>query len=267
MEFFDTHMHLDDSKFDLDREDVIKKMWNTGVTKCINMGCDIESSKKALEIAETHKFIYAACGLHPEDIPQTEGELWKTIFEIKELVLQNQKVVAIGEIGLDYYWRKDNKELQKEAFEKQIEIANQLNLPISIHTRDSIDDTISILRKIKIKKSGVLHCCPFNPELVKQGLNAGLYIGFGGTCTFKNSRNAQKIVEMVPLEKMLIETDAPYLAPEPVRGTRNDSSNLKYVVQKLAEFKNIEPEQIAKITYQNAEKLFLGTQSKNNILI
>ena len=262
MEFFDTHMHLDDSKFDLDREEVINKIWNAGVTKCINMGCDVESSKKAINIAEKHSFIYAACGLHPEDIPQTEEELWKTISEIKELALKNEKIVAIGEIGLDYYWRQDNKDLQKKAFEKQIELANELQLPVSIHTRDSIDDTISIIRKIKIERSGVLHCCPFNPELVKQGLNAGLYIGFGGTCTFKNSKNAPKIVEIVPLDKILIETDAPYLAPEPLRGTRNDSSNLKYVVQKLAEFKNITPEEMAKITFKNAQNLFLGTEEK-----
>ncbi len=262
MEFFDTHMHLDDSKFDLDREEVINKIWNAGVTKCINMGCDVESSKKAINIAEKHSFIYAACGLHPEDIPQTEEDLWKTISEIKELALKNEKIVAIGEIGLDYYWRQDNKDLQKKAFEKQIELANELQLPVSIHTRDSIDDTISIIRKIKIERSGVLHCCPFNPELVKQGLNAGLYIGFGGTCTFKNSKNAPKIVEIVPLDKILIETDAPYLAPEPLRGTRNDSSNLKYVVKKLAEFKNITPEEMAKITFENAQNLFYGTKKE-----
>ena len=262
MEFFDTHMHLDDNKFDLDREEVINKIWNAGVTKCINMGCDVESSKKAINIAEKHSFIYAACGLHPEDIPQTEEDLWKTISEIKELALKNEKIVAIGEIGLDYYWRQDNKDLQKKAFEKQIELANELQLPVSIHTRDSIDDTISIIRKIKIERSGVLHCCPFNPELVKQGLNAGLYIGFGGTCTFKNSKNAPKIVEIVPLDKILIETDAPYLAPEPLRGTRNDSSNLKYVVKKLAEFKNITPEEMAKITFENAQNLFYGTKKE-----
>lgn len=263
MEFFDTHMHLDDSKFDLDREEVIQKIWNAGVTKGINMGCNLETSQKAIEIAQKHQFIYAACGLHPEDIPQTEEELWKTIAKIKELVIQNKKVVAIGEIGLDYYWNQNNKELQKIAFKKQIELANYLKLPVSIHTRDSIDDTIAILRNNPIEKSGVLHCCPFNAELVKQGLKAGLWIGFGGTCTFKNSKNAQKIVEMVPLSKMLIETDAPYLAPEPVRGTRNDSANLLYVVQKLAEFKGLEPEQMAKITYENAQKLFLGTEEKN----
>ena len=153
--------------------------------------------------------------------------------------------------------REDNKELQKYAFIKQIELANKLKLPISIHSRDAIDDTIQIIRKYKLEKSGVLHCCPFNPELVRQGLDAGLYIAFGGTCTFKSSKNAAKIVEMVPYDKMLIETDAPYLAPEPVRGTRNDSSNLKYVVEKLAEFKGVKPEFIAKVTYENAVKLFL----------
>lgn len=258
MEFFDTHLHLDDSKFDIDREEVINKMSKSGVTKCINMGCDVESSKKAIDIAKTHNFIYAGCGLHPEDIPQSEEELWKTISEIKELILKNEKVVAVGEIGLDYYWKQDNKDLQIKAFVKQIELANELKLPISIHTRDAIDDTISIIRKMKIEKSGVLHCCPFNLELVKQGLNVGLYIGFGGTCTFKNSKNAKKIVEMVPFDRMVIETDSPYLAPEPVRGTRNDSSNLKYVVEKLAEFKNTTPEKIAEITYQNATKLFFA---------
>lgn len=258
MEYFETHIHLDDERFDEDREDVISKMKNEGVTACINMGCDVQTSKKAIKIANTHKFIYASCGIHPENIPQKEEELWKDIEELEQLVLQNEKIVAIGEIGLDYYWKQDNKELQKKAFIKQIELANKLKLPVSIHTRDAIDDTIEIIRKNKIEKSAVLHCCPFNSELVKQGLEAGFYIAFGGTSTFKSSKNAPKIVQMVPIERMLIETDAPYLAPEPVRGTRNDSSNLKYIVQKLAEFKEVNPEEIAKNTYKNAERLFLN---------
>ena len=257
MEYFDSHMHLDDEKFDNDREETIKKIYSAGVTKCVCIGTNVETTKKAIQIANLNFFIYASSGLHPEDIPQNEDELWKELEEIKKLAIENKKVVAIGEIGLDYYWRQDNKELQKKAFTKQIEIANELNLPISIHTRDSIDDTIGIIRKIKIKSSGVLHCCPFNIELVKHGLDAGLYIAFGGTCTFKNSKNAENIVKMVPMENLLIETDSPYLSPEPVRGTRNDSSNLKYIVQKIAEFKNVEPEFIAKKTYENAEKLFL----------
>lgn len=261
MEYFDTHMHLDDEKFDEDRNQVIQKIWNAGVTKCIDIGCDIKSSKKAIELANKNDFIYASCGIHPENLPnqnpQKMDELWKELEIIKELAIKNTKVVAIGEIGLDYHWVQTNKETQKIIFKKQIELANELNLPISIHTRDAIDDTIKIIKENKIQKSGVLHCCPFNPELVRHGLEAGLYIAFGGTSTFKSSKNASKIVQMVPIQKMLIETDAPYLAPEPVRGTRNDSSNLKYVVQKLAEFKNITSEQMAKITYQNAEKLFI----------
>ena len=238
MEYFDTHSHYDDDKFNEDREEVIEKIFNAGVTKCINMGCDIESSQKAIEIANNNDFIYAAVGLHPEEIPQSAEELWKTILQIKDLAVQNKKVVAIGEIGLDYYWNKGNKELQKHAFINQIELANELKLPVSIHTRDAIDDMISIIRNYKIENSGVLHCCPFNRELVKHGLENGLYIGFGGTSTFKNSKNAKEIVNMVPDDRILIETDSPYLSPEPKRGTRNDSSNLQFIVEKLAEYKN-----------------------------
>ena len=256
MEFFDTHAHYDDEKFESDREEVLNKIYNVGVTKCINMGCDVNSSKEAIEIANSHEFIYCGVGLHPEEIPQTEEKLWKTITQIKDLATKNKKVVAIGEIGLDYYWKQDNKELQKVAFIKQIELANELKLPVSIHTRDAIDDMIAIIRKYKIEKSGALHCCPFNRELVRHGLENGLYIGFGGTSTFKSSKNAKEIVNMVPNDRILIETDSPYLSPEPKRGTRNDSSNLKYVVEKLAEYKELEPEEIAKITYENAKKLF-----------
>lgn len=262
-EFFDTHMHIDDEKFDEDRDKIIKKIWNAGVTRAIDVGCDIKTSEKAIQIAKENDFIYAICGLHPQNVLETIEKTKKEIYKIKDLILNSQKVVAIGEIGLDYYWKNDNKEIQKEAFEEQIELANKLKLPISIHTRDAIEDTISILKNIKIENSGVLHCCPFNEFLVKQGLESGLYIAFGGTCTFKNSKNAEKIVKMVPLNKMLIETDAPYLAPEPIRGTRNDSSNLKYIVEKLAEFKNITVEEMAKITYENAMKLFLSKEEKN----
>lgn len=256
MEYFDTHAHYDDEQFKEDREEVLNKIFNAGVTKCINMGCDIKSSKTAVEIANNHDYIYSAVGLHPEEIPQNEEEMLKTISQIKELATKNKKVVAIGEIGLDYYWRQDNKELQKFAFIKQIELANELKLPVSIHTRDAIDDMIAIIRKYKIENSGVLHCCPFNRELVRHGLENGLYIGFGGTSTFKSSKNAKEIVNMVPEDRILTETDSPYLSPEPKRGTKNDSSNLKYVVEKLAEYKEIEPEQMAKLTYENATRLF-----------
>ncbi|MBR3163125.1 MAG: TatD family hydrolase [Clostridia bacterium] len=196
-------------------------------------------------------------GIHPSDIADNKEQIDEQINQIKELVKSNKKVVGIGEIGLDYYWHNDNKELQKYAFTKQINLANELNLPISIHTRDAIDDTINILKnEVKIKSSGVLHCCPFNRELVKHGLDAGLYIAFGGTCTFKNSKNADEIINMVPLEKILIETDSPYLAPDPVRGTRNDSRNLIYVIKKIANVRELTVEEVAKITYNNAKELF-----------
>lgn len=256
MEYFDTHVHYDDKQFDEDRDEILNKVYQSGVTRCINVGCNIETSIKAIEITKKYSFIYAMCGIHPSDVPQTEDKLWKDLDKIKELATEENKVVAIGEIGLDYHYDGFNKEMQQKAFIKQIDLANELNLPISIHTRDSIDDTIDIIRNHEMKNGGVLHCCPFNRELVRHALNKGLYIAFGGTCTFKNARNAKEIVKMVPLDKILIETDSPYLAPDPYRGNRNDSSYLKYVVEKIAEFKNKSAEEIAKITYENAMKLF-----------
>ena len=257
MQIFDTHAHYDDEQFDKDRDEIIKSLKAENIAKCINIGCDLETSKKAIDIANTYDFIYAAIGIHPSEIATTKTEIDNQIQQIKQLVLENQKIVGIGEIGLDYHWHNDNKELQKYAFIKQIGLANELNLPISIHTRDAIDDTIHIIKnEVKIEKAGVLHCCPFNRELVKHGLEAGLYIAFGGTCTFKNAKNADEIIKMVPEERILTETDSPYLAPDPLRGTRNDSRNLKYVVQKLASVREMSPEQIAKITYENAERLF-----------
>ena len=262
MEYFDTHMHINEEKFNTDREDVIKKIQEYGVTKAFEVGYDYESSKKGIELAKKYDFIYAICGIHPENLPETEEKFDLELKKIKKLILENNKIVAIGEIGLDYNWNSRNKAFQIKSFEKQIDLANELNLPISIHTRDAIDDTIAVLRRKKVKKSGVLHCCPFNIELVKNGLEAGLYIAFGGTVTFKNSKNAENIVKNVPLDRILTETDAPFLAPEPIRGTRNDSSNLIYVVQKLAEYKNIAAEEIAKITYENATNLFLKKERK-----
>ena len=249
----DTHAHYDDEAFDKDREKLLDSMQNRGIEYIVNVGASIASCKTTVGLTRRFPNVYGALGVHPDEVASLTDE----DFDWLKHAIYKPKIVAVGEIGLDYHWRQDNKELQKKAFIKQIELANKLGLPVSIHTRDAIDDTIEIIRKYKIKESGVLHCCPFNPELVKQALDAGLYIGFGGTCTFKSSKNAKKIIEMVPADKLLIETDSPYLAPEPVRGTRNDSSNLKYIVEKIAEFKETSPEKIAKMTYENAEKLFI----------
>lgn len=256
MEFFDTHAHYDDNRFNEDREEVIKKIQKEGVSKCLNVGCDVKSSIFAIELSKKYDFIYAICGIQPNEIPQNEDELWKEIKKIEELIKNNKKVVAIGEIGLDYHYEGFDKVLQKRAFIEQINLANKLNLPISIHTRDAIDDTINILINNKINNNGVLHCCPFNKELIKHGLEQGLYVAFGGTATFKNSKNAKEIIRDMPQNKILIETDSPYLAPEPVRGSKNDSSNLKYIVNKIAEIREESPEEVAKYTYENAMELF-----------
>lgn len=254
MEYFDSHAHYEDSKFDEDREQILKSIYEFGVTKYVNIGCDIKTSKKSIELANNYDFIYASVGIHPEEINENTYE--KDLKEIEQLAIQNKKVVAIGEIGLDYYWNKENKGLQKEVFKKQIILANELELPVIIHTRDAIQDTIEIIRSGIFKTKAVLHCCPFNIDLIKAGLENNFYIAFGGTCTFKNSKNANEMIERVPIENILIETDSPYLAPDPKRGTRNDSRNLEYVVKKIAEVKNISEEKIAKETYENAKKFF-----------
>ena len=258
LEFFDSHSHYNDEKFDEDREQIIKETFEEGITRIICAGYDIESSKMALDIAKKHEFIYTICGISPNDVPENMADVDKQINEIERLIVENKndKIVAIGEIGLDYYWNKENKEIQKSVFIKQIELANKYNLPIVIHTREAVDDTLKIIREHEVKNKGVFHCCPLNRELVKQGLNLGYYISFAGPITFKNSKNAEEIVKMVPMEKILIETDSPYLSPEPKRGRRNDCRNVKYVAEKIAEFKNLGLEEVATYTYKNALKVF-----------
>ena len=258
MRLFDSHAHLDDEKFDIDREDVITKIRTSGVERLISAGYSLEGSKQAIELAKKYDFIYSTCGISPNDIPQTEEELWKNIEEIEGLVTNNSKVVAIGEIGLDYYWEKDleRRELQKKAFIKQIELANRFELPIVIHTREAVMDTLQILKENTTIKKGVFHCCPLNRELVKEALKLDFYISFAGPVTFKNSKNANEIIEMVPNDKMLIETDSPHLSPEPFRGKRNDSSNVRYIAKKIADVKKMTLEQIADITYENANRIF-----------
>lgn len=258
MKFFDSHAHLDDEKFNEDREHLIKEIKESGIDKFISAGYSLEGSKRGIELANKYDFIYTTSGISPNDIPQTEEELWITLEKIEKMAKENKKVLAIGEIGLDYYWEKEErmKELQKIAFIEQIKIANKLNLPIVIHTREAVMDTIKILKENPVKNKGIFHCCPLNRELVKEALKLGFYISFAGPITFKNSKNANEIIEMVPNDKILIETDSPYLAPEPVRGTRNNPINVKYIAQKIAGVKKLSLEEIAGITYENAERIF-----------
>ncbi len=252
MELFDTHAHYNDEKFDEDREEIIKDTFDSGVTRFVCAGYNVESSQKALKIAKKYKSIYAICGISPNDLGDANNDSLKKI----KILAQNEKCVAIGEIGLDFYWGKDNKEVQKMIFIEQIKMANELDLPIVIHSRDAVQDTIDILRENKVNKTGIFHCCQLNKFLVEEALKLGFFISFAGPITFKNSKNAKDIIDIVPINRLLIETDSPYLAPEPVRGTRNNSQNVKYVAQKISEFKNMPIEEVAKKTYENAMKVF-----------
>ncbi len=258
MKFFDSHAHLDDEKFNEDREELIEEIKKSGIYKFISAGYSLEGSKKGIELANKYDFIYTTSGISPNDIPQTEEELWKTLKEIEKMAQENKKVVAIGEIGLDYYWEKEEKmrKLQKIAFIEQIKIANKIDLPIVIHTREAVMDTIQILKENPVNNKGIFHCCPLNRELVKEALKLGFYVSFAGPITFKNSKNANEIIEIVPNDKILIETDSPYLAPEPVRGTRNNPINVKYIAQKVADVKKLSLKEVAEITYENAERIF-----------
>ena len=251
MDFFDSHAHYNDEYFKDKKDELIPKMYKDEITNIVCAGYNLAGSKEAIEIANKYPHIFATCGISPNDI---EEQVEKDIEEIENLA-KNKKVVAIGEIGLDYYWNKDNKELQKQVFIKQIELANRLNLPIVIHTREAVMDTLEILKTHPVNKKGVFHCCPLNQELIKEGLKLGFYISFSGNVTFKNAKSAG-CIELVPLDKILIETDSPYLSPEPHRGEKNTSLNVKIVAAKIAEVKNKKKKKIAEITRKNAKIIF-----------
>lgn len=258
MEFFDSHSHYNDDKFDEDREELIRKTKEEGISRWNCVGYDVESSRFSVDLARKYPFIYAICGVSPNDVPDGLEGIDTMVEQIRELIVQDDKkrIVAVGEIGLDYYWNKENKEIQKRLFERQIEMANDYGLPIVIHTREAVEDTVTMLKEHPVEKRGVFHCCPLNRELVKEALKLDFFISFAGPITFKNAKNAEEIVKMVPMNRMLIETDSPYLAPEPKRGSRNDSRNVRLVAQKIADFKGISLEEVAEQSYRNALTIF-----------
>ncbi len=256
MKLFDSHCHLNDEKFNEDREELILKLNNEGVEKLVTAGYSLESSKESINLANRYNFIYATIGISPNDIPDNINGIKEEIDQLNELYRTSEKIVAVGEIGLDYYWNTENKDLQRYAFIEQIKLANKLELPIQIHTRDAVMDTIDILKTNDVKCGGIFHCCPFNRELVKEGLKLGFYISFAGPTTFKNSKNASEIINMVPDDRLLVETDSPYLSPEPYRGKRNDPRKVQYILMKIAEVKGRTFEEVQNMAYENAKRIF-----------
>ena len=248
---FDTHAHYDDEKFDADRYNLIEEMHENGICNIINVGCDIESSQKSIELAKKYDFIYAAVGVHPSDC----GQMTEKDIEILTNYANYTKVVAIGEIGLDYYWENVPHDVQKHWFEKQLDLAYRLDLPVIIHSRDATQDTFDIIKSSKVRK-GVIHAFSGSKEFARLYTEMGFYIGVGGVVTYKNAKKLVEVVENTDLSKILLETDSPYLSPVPLRGTRNNSQNIEYVIQKISEIKQISPEIIAQKTQENANVLF-----------
>ena len=244
---FDSHAHYDDAKFDKIRAELLAELPAHGVCGVVNCGCDTASSKAALALAEKYPFFYAAVGIHPENIGGGE------VTEIEDLA-RRKKCVAIGEIGLDYYWTDDNKDRQRALFEEQLVLANRLNLPVIVHDREAHADTLELLKKHRPK--GVVHSFSGSAETAKEILNLGMYIGIGGVLTFKNAKKLPEIAAALPSDRFLLETDAPYLAPVPYRSKINNSALILLVAEKLAELRNTDCESILQNSRNNAEKLF-----------
>lgn len=253
--YFDSHAHYDDRQFDKDRDALLRSLRSAGVDYVVDCGSDLKSSEKVLELTQKYDLIYGAVGVHPEAVGELEVE---DVSMLYSMAGSSDKVVAIGEIGLDYHY-KDNApaEIQQEWFIEQIELAKELELPIIVHSRDAAQDTYEVLRDYDGGMfGGVLHSYTGAPELAQKYIDMGFYLGIGGMVTFDNAKRVAATVEKMPLERLLIETDCPYLAPVPQRGKRNDSRNLKYVAERIARIKGVTPEEVAHITSENAKKLF-----------
>ena len=252
---FETHAHYDDERFDEDRDMLIEKLFQKNICNIINVGASIESTKTTIALAKKYKNMYAAAGVHPSDIAGLNEE---TLAWLKEQT-KDPKVVAVGEIGLDYYWDKEEEvqKAQRYWFAQQMELARESQLPVIIHSRDAAADTIETMKSVHAEEiQGVIHCYSYSKEMAQEFIKMGYYIGVGGVVTFKNAKKLKETVEAIPLERILLETDCPYMAPEPHRGTRNDSSNIPYVVAKIAELKGITAEEVERVTEANARRLF-----------
>lgn len=249
---FDTHAHYDDAQFDADREALLSAMPENGVGLILDPGCDLESSRAAIALAEQYPHIYAAVGYHPENCaPYTDADL-----DILRRLAQHPKVVAIGEIGLDYYWEQNPpKEFQQAVFRAQLALARELSLPVIVHDRDAHADCLAIVKEFP-EVRGVFHCYSGSVEMARELWKLGWYLGFDGPVTYKNARRTVEVAAEVPLERLLLETDSPYMAPVPKRGTRNDSRNIRCIAEKIAEIRNMTADAIIRVSAENGRRLF-----------
>ena len=250
---FDTHAHYDDKQFDEDREPLLDSMRAGGVGTIVNASATVESWDKVLELIREYPFVYGMIGVHPDEV----GALDEEKFARMERLLQEEKVVAVGEIGLDYYWDNESHEVQKRWFIRQLELAQKWNMPVNIHSREAAADTLEIMKKYAQGMKVIIHCYSYSKEMAEEYVKMGYLIGVGGVVTFKNARRLKETVEAIPLSHIVLETDCPYLAPEPNRGKRNSSLNLSYVAQAIADLKGITAEEVIKVTGENA-KAFYG---------
>ena len=250
---FDTHAHYDDDAFDEDRDELLSGMAAKNVEYIVNVGASMASSERSLGLADKYPFIYAAVGVHPDEV----GELDEEKFEKLREWTKHEKVKAVGEIGLDYYWDKEGHDLQKQWFMRQMELAHEANLPMIVHSREAAKDTLDMVIAAKpLDLSGIIHCYSYSVEQAREYLNMGYYIGIGGVLTFKNAKKLKEVAEYAPLSQIVLETDCPYLAPTPFRGKRNDSSMIAYVAEELAAIKNMPVEEVLRITNENGKKLY-----------
>lgn len=250
---FETHAHYDDEEFDQDREELVSSLPEKGIKYAANIGSNIETSQSTLELTKKYSHIYGVVGVHPNET----GELNEDTFALLKKMAEEPKIVAIGEIGLDYHWKEPEPQIQKEWFDRQMSLAKELKLPIVIHSRDAAKDTIDMMNGAGAKEiGGVVHCYSYSLETAKIFLNMGFYLGIGGVVTFKNARKLKEVVEYVPLDRILLETDCPYLAPEPFRGKRNSSLNIPYIVKEIARIKNIDYETITAVTMENGKAMY-----------
>ena len=255
---FESHAHYEDRKFDSDRVELLSMMKKKNIGTIINVGTTLELSRASIDLARQYDFIYAAIGVHPSDIECLEN-CDDGIDQLKLMAQSEKKVVAIGEIGLDFYWEKDPdvRDRQKYWYLRQLELARNLDLPVIIHSRDAAEETFIIMKEAAAKGTrGVIHCYSGSPEMADEYVKLGYYIGIGGVVTFKNGKKLKETARRIPLERILVETDAPYMAPEPFRGMRNDSTYLPYVIKEIAELRGITVDEVMEVTRENGRKLF-----------